>query len=85
MNGNPLIYMDLPPNFEIRAKAQLSLSYNFAIAKIKQHIEKRFSDYLIIHEENSKEIFNQYLEIGGRLEYNIFKFNLDFLSRYGWV
>ena len=41
MNGNPLIYMDLPPNFEIRAKAQLSLSCNFAIAKMNQLIEAR--------------------------------------------
>ena len=45
-----------------------------------------FSNLLIIHEGNSKKlIFNQYLEIGGRLQPNFAKFILDFLSKYGWV
>ena len=32
-----------------------------------------------------KWIFNQYSEIGGRLQPNFANFNLDFLLKYRWV
>jgi hypothetical protein len=36
-------------------------------------------------EIQKKEIFNQYLEIGGRLQPNFSNFSLDFLLKYGFV
>ena len=47
--------------------------------------------YSISHINNSQKqnqrklIFNQYLEIGGRLQPNFANFNLHFLSKYGCV
>ena len=36
-------------------------------------------------EIQKKEIFNQYLEIGGRLQPFFANFKLDFLLKYGFV
>ena len=38
-----------------------------------------------VSQTKNKFIFNQYLEIGGRLQPSFANFNLDFLSKYGWV
>ena len=57
--------------------------YAFLLLKILYY--NPFSISLMIHKAKTKEIHNQYLEIGGRLRLNFSKFRLAFRLKYWFV
>ena len=75
-----VLYHDI----KTRYAHDFSLCFDFPFHELIMILEIYFSNSLIFHEKIQKKLqkFNQYLEIGVRLQPNLANFNLDFLPKY---